>query len=320
MQETGDALNNKTLKRIAIFALKLFISSSLLYFVLKKAGIAKVGGLLKNIDPIYFIAAIGIFFLIMLICSIRWSLLLPEHFSLKRVFPLYLIGSFFNVFLPGLVGGDVVKVYYLYRETGRGAQALASVFMDRYLGYAGLMALGTVAYPFGYRLFKGTWITPVLPGIVLFFILTSLFIFMAKPGGRFAIVTRIHNYLHIYLKNRPVLAKAFSMSVVIHILSSVSVMLIARGLGEQIPLLTFFVFVPVIGTLAALPLSISGLGIREAAFVLLLGTQGVSPENATAISFGWFISIAIGGLPGLVFYLKEKSSSHAATPPPVNNQ
>lgn len=295
-------------RHAAVFGLKLLVSGSLLYFVFSRAGAAEVAGIMSEISPLSFAGATCIFMLMVLLCSLRWGLLLPEHFSQRRLFPLYMIGAFFNIFLPGLVGGDVVKVYYLYRETQKGAHALASVFMDRYLGYTGLMALGLLAYPFGFRAFDGTWITPVLPGIVVMFIVTSLILFLARPGGRFAFISKLHDYLHSYWKNRPVLLKAIGVSLLVHILSSISVWLISRGLGVHIPLTTFFVFVPVIATLAALPISISGIGIREAAFVLLLGTQGISPESATAISLAWFLAYAAGGLPGIVFYLRERGS------------
>ena len=300
-------------KRASMFAVKLLVSGSLLYFVFSRAGVGKVAEILSDIEPLWFAGAMGIFVIMMLMGSIRWGLLLPDHFSQRRLFPLYMIGAFFNIFLPGLVGGDVVKVYYLYRETRKGAQALASVFMDRYLGYTGLMMLGTLAYPFGFRAFSGTWITPVLPGIVAAFIITSLVIFLARPGGRFKSVSKLHDHLHSYLRNRRAITRALGISLAIHILSSTSVWCIASGLGVDIPLPTLFVFVPVIATLAALPISISGLGIREAAFVLLFATQGISTELATAISFGWFLAIAAGGLPGLVFYLREKGATPGKT-------
>jgi uncharacterized membrane protein YbhN (UPF0104 family) len=217
-----------------------------------------------------------------------------------------MIGAFFNIFMPGLVGGDVLKVYYLYKDTGRGAQALASVFMDRYLGYAGLMTLGAVAFPFGYGSFKGTWITPVLPGIVVLFGVASLIIFVARPGGRFAFIGRLHDHFTSYWGDKRRLIKALGISMAVHMTSCFIVHLVLVGMGMQVGIGIIFVFIPIIATLAALPISISGLGIREAAFVALMGTQGLSPESATAVSFAWFLAIAAGGLPGAFLYLRVR--------------
>lgn len=294
------------MKKAGVLLLKLTVSGSLLYMVLSKAGVGNVLGLLAEIDPIMFALSAGCMVFIILIGSIRWGLLLPDHFPLSRLFNLNMIGAFFNIFLPGLVGGDVLKVYYLYRDTGRGAQAFASVFMDRYLGYAGLMALGAIAFPFGYGYFKGTWITPVLPAILVLFVVVSLFIFVARPGGRFAFIGRLHDHFIRYWGNKRRLVKALCLSMGVHITSCIIVLLVLFGLGFKVAPGAVFVFVPIIATLSALPISISGIGIREAAFVALMGTQGLAPESATAVSFAWFLAIAAGGLPGAVLYLRVR--------------
>ena len=296
-------------KKTAILLLKLIVSTTLMTLVLKGAGVDKVFGLLLGADPLLFGAAILVFLVIMAICSIRWGMLLPDHFSFRRLYPLQLIGAFFNIFMPGLVGGDALKVYYLYKEMGQGARALASVFMDRYLGYSALMLMGALAYPFGMKYFTEPWTKLLLPGIVCGFVIVSLVLFLARPGGRFAFVGKVHDMFHIYWSDKPMLARAVGLSLGIHVLSATSVWLVAASIGEPVGLLTLMVFVPVIATLAALPISVSGLGIREYAFIMLLGAIGVSKESAAAISLGWFITMSLGGLPGVLFFLLEKGKA-----------
>jgi uncharacterized membrane protein YbhN (UPF0104 family) len=299
-------------KKIAILSLKLLVSGSLMYFVLARAGIGNVISLIKNINIYIFLLAALIFVWIQFIASIRWSLLLPEKHSLKRLFPLYLLGAFFNIFMPGLVGGDAVKIYYLYRETGKGTQALSSVFMDRYMGLFSLIALGVIAFPFGRGYFKGSWIEWILPLIVLGFMLASFTVFWLRIGRRIKFLDNIYNHLHSYRRQKGTLLKAFLLSCVGHSFSISCVYFIAIGLGQHVPLITLFIFIPIIATLSAVPLSISGLGIREASTVLLLGTIGVAPDKATAISFAWFLSIALGGLTGLYEYFREKDWSRTS--------
>jgi uncharacterized membrane protein YbhN (UPF0104 family) len=55
-----------------------------------------------------------------------------------------------------------------------------------------------------------------------------------------------------------------------------------------------------------IPISISGIGIREGAFVFFLGTLGISPDKALTLSLLWFLSIVIAGLWGLCEYLRFK--------------
>lgn len=293
---------NKTL----LFALKLTISGSLLYLVLKRAGIGKVFGLLADIDPWSFAAAVAIYLAAQLLSSFRWRLFLQGGYGIRRLYPLYLLGSFFNTFLPGLVGGDMVKAYYLYREAGEGTRTLASVFMDRYTGFVTLMLMGLVAFPFGLKYFRGSWIEWLLPLIVLVFAVLSLVFFGLRLGDRIRFLKDFYGYFHFYRRQRGTMARAVLLSAVVQGILVIAVYILALGLGQRIPLASFFIFIPIVVTMAALPVSISGVGLREAAFVLLFGTVGVRPEAATAISFAWFLSIATGGLAGAYEYLRHK--------------
>lgn len=295
-------------KKIIIFSLKLLVSGSLLYFVLSSAGIGRVLTLLSDINPLSFGTAVLIYLFCQLISAFRWRLFLADRLPITRLFRLYLLGSFFNTLLPGLVGGDAVKIYYLYRESGKGTQAMASVFMDRYIGLCSLMALGILFYPVAFRHLTGTWVQWLLPLIVLCFMTGSIIILGLRFGKRIRFLENIYGYLHSYRRKSGVILKAFIISFAIQLLMILSVYILGLGLGQNIPLLPFLVFFPIIVALSTVPISISGLGIREAAFVLLLGKIGVTPDFATAISFAWFLSLATGGLAGLYEYLRESKA------------
>jgi len=83
---------------------------------------------------------------------------------------------------------------------------------------------------------------------------------------------------------------------------------VSLGLGQQPSFTALFVFVPLIITVMMVPVSISGLGLREGAFVVLFGLTGISAEASAAISFLWFLSVATGSLPGLFLYLRIQGS------------
>jgi uncharacterized membrane protein YbhN (UPF0104 family) len=292
--------------KIVLFLLKLTVSCTLLYVVLSRADPHRVISLMKDISPVSFALAVLLYLLSQFTASARWKLLIRDDFGLGRLFPLYLLGSFFNTFLPGLVGGDAVKAYYLYRESGRGTQAMASVFMDRYIGFCSLMVLGTVVFPFGLSHIRGTWVQWLMPLIVICFIAASYIVLGLRLGGRVRFIDDIHGYLRSYGKQTGAIARAALLSVIVQFIMIVMVFILSRGLGEDISFLTFALFFPIIVTVSTIPVSVSGLGIREAAFVVLLGTQGVEAEAATAISFAWFLAISTGGLAGLYEYLRHK--------------
>ncbi len=288
------------------------VSAGLLWLLFDKAGGARVAGLLKSISPLSILAASLAYLLAQLVSSFRWRLLLSERFGIGRLYSLYLVGSFFNIFLPGIVGGDAVKVYYLYKGTGKGTQALGSVFMDRYTGFVALVSLGLIAYPFGMEHFGGTWLQWLLPMIAVGFVGASVIIFgMRLGGGRLKKLSAFYDYFHQYLGHRKVFYKAVGLSVFVQALAMLAVYLLSRGFGLDVPFLAYVVFMPIITTVSAVPLSISGLGVREAAFVLLLSSMGVSAEAAMALSFSWFISMALASLVGLVEYLRVKEHGKA---------
>jgi uncharacterized membrane protein YbhN (UPF0104 family) len=289
-----------------LFALKFLVSSSLLYAVLSRAGLEKVFGLLRNIAPLSFVAAVLIYLSAQFVSSIRWRLLLEGGPGVGRLFPLYLLGSFFNTFLPGLVGGDAVKAYYLYKEAGDGTRALASVFMDRYMGFLTLMMMGLIAFPFGYRYFSGSWIEWALPLIVVFFAAASLVVFGLRVGQRARFLRDFYAYFHAYRKKGAVMLKTIALSAVVQTAIILAVYVLSMGLGERVPLLALFMFMPIIVTVSSIPVSISGVGLREGAFVLLLGSIGIPPDAATALSFAWFLSVVAGGLTGIYEYLRHK--------------
>ncbi len=286
--------------------MKLAVSGGALYLIFSKAGIDKVFSSLRAINPWAFVFAVVTYVFATLVSSFRWQMLLPERFGIRRLFPLYLLGSFFNTFLPGLVGGDAVKIYYLYKQTGKGTQALSSVFMDRFVGFTSLMGLGIVAYPFGFSYFRGSWIEWVLPLIVLAAVLSSLLIFGLRIGQRLKVLSSVYDYFHSYLRKPGVIAKTLALSLVVQLSIIFSVYVLSLGLGMHVPFILFLAFIPIITTVATLPVSISGIGLREGATVLLLGSAGVEPAMATALSFSMFLATAIGGLPGLYEYLRNK--------------
>ncbi len=309
-------------KRNKVFTLlvKMTISSAILYFVLRKAGIREVYLTLREMNPLSFVAALMLYLLSLFTSTIRWKVLLTPlgknfgNMSTFRLFSLYLMGAFFNRFLPGMVGGDAVRTYYLYKDTDRGSLSLATVFADRYMGFLAMITLGLTAIPFGINKIRGTGVEWAVPVIAMIFIAVSFFIFVLKIGKRFSTIRRFHKYFS-KLKHSPViLLKAFTLSIIIQVFGIISVYILSVGIGADASLVEYFLFIPIINTLTTLPISISGLGIREGAFVMLLGLTGISPQVATSISLAWFLAYTVGSLPGIIVYIKWRVKNEAEDP------
>jgi hypothetical protein len=248
-----------------------------------------------------------------------------------------MIGSFFNNYLPGIIGGDAVKAYYLSRELkNRNKQnmidftkykgiviqmkngtesiflndysspviAVASIFMDRYMGLFALLCIGLLALPLGYQYIYVTPLRWFLPIMFIFLLSTNFFILKYRVGKRFTFIANVYEYFRLYGAKTNVLIKAFFYSVIIQILAIFSLYILSIGMNLRIPLLSLLVFMPIVTFVTLIPVSIAGLGIREGLFVLLLGTLGVSSDMAIALSLVWFISIVTANLWGLIEYLR----------------
>lgn len=255
---------------------------------------------------IVFIFAIFLYIGAQFFSTLRLRLLLPEVLGLRKLFSLYMIGAFFNTLLPGIIGGDAVKAFYLYQATGKSSLTIASVFMDRYLGFTMLMAICIIAFPFGYNYLLGSRIEWLLPLVVLSFIIASLLIFGLRLGKSIKIVSGFYDYFHAYRHQKSVIGKALLISAIVQLLNIFAVYILALGLGVHISFVVCLIFLPLIILFTMLPISISGLGVRESAFVVLFGFIGTKPEIATALSLSWFLSSAIGSLLGLFEYVRYK--------------
>lgn len=289
-------------KKILIFILKLVVSSFSFYLISRKADMTQVLHIMKSLGLFTFLGASALYILSQIFSTMRWQLLLPDTYPLRRLFSLYMIGAFFSSFLPGVVGGDAVRAYYLNKDAKKISVTLAAVFMDRYLGFVTLMAIGIAAFPFSLNVFGDSPHRWLMPGFFISFVIGSILFFGLQLGKRFKLMTGIYEYFSVIKQQRAVIVKTLLLSVVVQLLNFMSVLILASKMGEDISLLLLAVFLPIVITVVALPVSISGIGVREGTFVILLGHVGISPEAATSLSLAWFFSTFVGSLPGLAFY------------------
>ncbi|NOX19717.1 MAG: flippase-like domain-containing protein [Nitrospirae bacterium] len=298
--------------RLPLLILKAAVSIGLLLLIFRKADLKETIQVVKYINPLYFFLASLCYMFGQFVSTIRWWLLLPEdmkppELTIKRLYALYLLGSFFNNLLPGIVGGDALRVYYLYRDETRGGGAFGSVFADRYIGYASLLFLGLLATLFVAGRIENPLIRWLIPAMALLFLLFSVGLFGIRFAKGVKPIRAFYEYVDRVGQAPKRLFIAFWVALLVQVISIFSVYLIVLALNVRVELLELFFFMPVVITVSSIPLSISGLGLREGSFVVLLGMIGIKPEVATSLSLMWFLSYVVGSLPGLPIYLKWKS-------------
>ncbi|MCL5977712.1 MAG: flippase-like domain-containing protein [Nitrospirae bacterium] len=305
------------ISRYIILIGKLLISFGLIYFLISKIGGRIIIDHVSRLNPLIFITACGAYLFMIWLSSVRWNLLIPHKIKTSKLFSIYMIGSFFNTYMPGIIGGDAVKAYYLSKElkslgvegnspTHELSIAIASVFMDRYIGFTAILFISMAAFPLAFAYLDGTPVRWLMPIVLVVFIGGSIVIFKFRIGERIKFLFRVYEYFHLYSRKRDVLLKAFIYSVILQGLNIGVVYFLSRGLSLEISFFHIVVFLPIIILISFIPVSISGIGLREGAFIILLGTAGVSPEMSVALSLVWFLSYVIASLVGLFEYLRLK--------------
>jgi len=297
-------MNRKT--KLLFLVIKILISALLLAVIFRKAGLRNVLFHLQSMDLRFFFLSSLLYVLTIFISTLRWRLVLDKSYPLKKLFSLYIIGSFFNNLLPGAIGGDAVKAYYLYKDTQNAGSSIGYIFMDRFIGFFGLLSIGLISWLLAFKELRTLGMHWAIPSLFIFFILGSPLFFWLRIGARFPAVSSFYDYIHRTVRRKMVVLKAYCLSIVIQVLSILMIYIIARGMGQNLSFTALFVFVPIIMVITMIPISIAGLGVREGAFVVLFGLTGVPPEVAASISFLWFLSIATGSLVGLVEYARYK--------------
>ncbi|MEI8235322.1 MAG: lysylphosphatidylglycerol synthase domain-containing protein [Verrucomicrobiota bacterium] len=278
-------------------------------------------------------AAFAVFGIVELAAVIRWQVLLRVQgirIGWGRLTALFLIGILFNPFMPGGTGGDVAKIFYLLKETpGRKPAAMLAVLMDRLVGIFGLILIAGTVIVFRYR-----WLTqtPVAAGLLY----TLLAIFGGSLG--FIVVSFAITRLGLVHKLPPKLpmrdmlvdlaaaygqyGRAWGASLLALVLC-VPVQLgsftlsycVGRAFTESAALgslLDYWGIMPIVNTIAAVPVSIGGTGIREGLFIKLLGGLcHIAEAPALTISLTSYAVLILWSLVGGVVYLFYRPSEHA---------
>jgi uncharacterized protein (TIRG00374 family) len=263
--------------------------------------------------------------------AFRWHVLLKVqkiHLSLPRLSGLFLIGMFYNQFLPGGTGGDIIKSYYLLKETpDQKAGALLAVVFDRFIGLVALVAITATLIGLRYDFLAQTTETRNLLWLLLFLLGTSILtllctfvisgfnLFHALPEkfpGRDKLI-EISAAYHLYAHHWRATLVAFGASIVAHLATFATFLCAAYALGAAVPLVDFFAIMPVERTISALPISFAGIGIREKILQIMLnGLCGVPEATAILIGSLSFLIILVCCIPGAVVYLFYKPSGAVA--------
>ena len=328
------------MKKNLILFLKIILSIALLAYLFHKIDIKQLFSAISQSDWKYLVLCIVLYGLGQVLSTYKWSLLIHSHglqHPFRNLVSYYYIGMFFNLFMPSIVGGDIQRCYAVYRDEksqsdkslprGRLSQIISSVMMERATGVVAMICLANIAYfffsksSFADNVQGDTFITVYLPKILISLLLGVIGLFVIlyfwksdkhqvkENKSLFQKVIIMINNLAIQLKSYLLSPKLFlqvmALSFVFQTLMIFLNVLLGYSLRLPVPLGYYFVIVPLVTICTALPISLSGLGVRECAYAYFLHFMGVDTTHAVLLSLIIFAVVAINALlGGLILFMK----------------
>lgn len=307
-------------KKILSIIFRVGISIALLIFLFRRVDIVSLLKIIKNADK-------GLLFLAFLVCSLpyilsifRWEMLLKAikiNLSLKRIIISFSGGIFFNLFLPSTIGGDLMRSLDLAAHTKRPKEVIATVFLDRLSGYTGLVIMALIALFFGHKILEDRsvfYAVAVIIGVLVVILLVlfnkSVYSWINKllhspdAGKIRELIKNLHQEIHYFREHKKIIICNVFLSTIIQTIPPLAFYVIALAIGIKLNLVYFFIFIPIIGAITLLPISIGGLGLRDAAVVYFFAKAGLSHDPAIAISLlNFFFIVAYAGIGGLIYVL-----------------
>lgn len=288
---------------------KLALSAALLVLLSRKTDLGDLASVFAHTRPGWMLAAFLGYELSQVMSTARWWLLgrpvgLREPFS--RYFICYFSGMYLNLFGPSTVAGDVGRALYLAGGRGRRALALTSVIADRGIGFIALVWINAVAillmpsYPLPRLMYWAAWLVPPATAAAWIWGPRHAASYL-QPDSRWRLM--IEQDLAPYWTDHGLLGVSFSLACLFHLVQIATQVLIAWALGLQIPWLYFLIFVPAVNIAGMAPISLSGIGIREAGYMYFLSLVGVDREAAIALGLLASAVVLLSGLSGMPVFL-----------------
>lgn len=279
------------LRKKGITLLKVVVSAALLYFIFTKLNVAEVFETVKKAKPLYLVFALAFFVSSKRIAAFRLNL----YFHQLEIFltqlsnlKLYLLGMFYNLFLPGGIGGDAYKGYVIKKKFEVETKKVVSVLvLDR---LSGLLLL--FMYACGLSVFLE------ISALIHFKILFVLAIPISLMAFYF-LNTKFFGYV------LPVFWKSVGYSALVQLSQLVCVYFILKSLNIETHVVAYLVIFLISSIVSVVPLTIGGIGSRELTFFYGAAWLGLNESTSVGVSMLFFLITALVSLIGIYYHFKR---------------
>ena len=264
--------------------LPLLISLSLIFYTFFQIDINLISYNLYKLDFFLIIISSIFFILSQFLSSIRLLYIFQKtgiDIKLSTNNKLYLLGMFYNFFLPGGIGGDAYKVILLKKKF-KTKSLIKSIFLDRAIGYGAIFSL----------------LILIIDEKILFiniFLKIFLFIILVFFGYYISL---------IIFKSGNIFFKSFLYSILIQILQVISMLFIIKSFEintDELFLISIFLISSILSIL-----SVGGVGIREFIFLNVSSLITIDQENLVLLALMFTLITAFVSLFGVIYTVRPK--------------
>jgi uncharacterized membrane protein YbhN (UPF0104 family) len=323
--------------RWLLLAAKVGLSALLLWWVVSKVGLSGIAVRLREAHPEWLLPAVLMGPIVVVLSAWRWQILSLGLLGFGVALRYTWVGLFFGSIVPGAVGGDVAKGISLAAKlpATRDKRLPLSIVIDKLVGvwilllqFLLVVNLTLLTQPALLPIAKGTlWVASVAilvglgSALALFqpaiaSQIRALSVRLPSPVSRLAL--KALNAVGSYAGNGVCVLKAAGLSLLIHLVNASCVWMVTQSLAIPATPWFAFLFYSLLTVVLSLPVSISGVGLRDAFAASLFTSYGMAPESGVALS--WLLlamavpNALIGGAIQLGEFLTESVGSEPKQP------
>jgi glycosyltransferase 2 family protein len=309
-------------RKSILLTLRIVISVLLIFYLVKTQfkNFSSIVEILKSSSKILLLLSLSTHIFGTWITALRWKALLDTQnvkLSTASLSVTVLIGLFFNNFLPTSIGGDVFRTIDASKKAKIPLSSSASVILvERFSGVVSASVYAVAALFLGFTAIGNQ---PVIIPVVIFFVIVVIIaLIIIKPSifgigkflKRFRFINKIkeklssaYNTLMSFKNHKIVLLKVLTYSFLLQFAVILNWYLAARALGIELSLAAFIFIVPVVSTIAMIPISVGGIGLRENSLVFIMVAMGVANDKAALCSLLILFMLILIGLVGGIVYI-----------------
>lgn len=292
-----------------------------------EAGQQRFWGTLVKASPLFLCLSVLLGVVVNMVSALKWYMLTQSQAlgaGYWRIFAYYVVGQFYNMFLPTSVGGDVVRSYELGKFSGRQADAMASVFVERYTGVLTLLLFAVIAVLLQLSRFDEDY---VLISLALFAAALGLIGWLVLDQRAYRALRKwaIHKVpasakvfdkadkllkaVDVYRGEHKALLVAFINSGLFYIAAVINVYITSLVFNFDVSIVDMLVATPIIMVIMNLPISFGNIGLMEFAYTNVFLLMGYGAELGLSVAILMrlksFIDGALGGVLHPIFVTQK---------------